>query len=329
MLFRSDPDIVAKLARSEAHRIRPCVGALVCNSRKLAGFSEISCLHNPEVLREHELHVELAAEPKRVVVVGAGPAGLKFAEIAARRGHQVRVYDAAAQTGGRLRAVEKTAASDLASTVDHLTSELALLEVPIKLGVTVDEELLRTTEADYLVLATGAAPDPAAAFPGAETTTGIFSSADALTAADAEIDQDVLVYDALGANDGALVAEALANRGRRVHLVTPYETVMPYGGISMRMETPDILRRKLAGIHTEALIGAAGEGTVWLVRADGSPVAELAADTVVAVTAPEPRLDLVVALTRLGIAHTVVGDAFAPRTATDAFRMGEESARAL
>jgi 2,4-dienoyl-CoA reductase-like NADH-dependent reductase (Old Yellow Enzyme family) len=325
----ADPDIVAKLARSEAHRIRPCVGALVCNSRKLAGFSEISCLHNPEVLREHELHVERAAEPKRVVVVGAGPAGLKFAEIAARRGHQVRVYDAAAQTGGRLRAVEKTAASDLASTVDHLTSELALLEVPIKLGVTVDEELLRTTEADYLVLATGAAPDPAAAFPGAETTTRIFSSADALTAADAEIDQDVLVYDALGANDGALVAEALANRGRRVHLVTPYETVMPYGGISMRMETPDILRRKLAGIYTEATVGAVDGRTVFVVRADGADVAELDVGTIVAVTAPRPRLELAEAAARLGLPYAIVGDALAPRQATDAFREGEMAALAL
>ena len=98
----ADPDIVAKFARGEAHRIRPCVGALVCNSRKLAGFSEISCVHNPEVLREHELRLEPAAEPKRVIVAGAGPAGLKFAEIAARRGHQVRVYDSAPRTRGRL-----------------------------------------------------------------------------------------------------------------------------------------------------------------------------------------------------------------------------------
>jgi 2,4-dienoyl-CoA reductase-like NADH-dependent reductase (Old Yellow Enzyme family)/thioredoxin reductase len=324
----ADPDIVAKLARSEAHRIRPCVGALVCNSRKLAGFSEISCLHNPEVLREHELHVERAAAPQRVVVVGAGPAGLKFAEIAARRGHHVRVYDEAARTGGRLRATEKTAASDLASAVDHLTSELALLEVPVKLGITVDEELLRAAEADYLVLATGAEPDPGPAFLGAETTQ-VLSSTEALTVADAEIDHDVLVYDALGANDGALVAEALANRGRRVYLVTPYETVMPYGGISHRMETPDILRRRLAGIYTEATVGAADGRNVFVVRADGEDVAELEVGTIVAVTAPSPRLELAAVATRLGLPYAVVGDAMAPRQATDAFREGELAALAL
>jgi 2,4-dienoyl-CoA reductase-like NADH-dependent reductase (Old Yellow Enzyme family) len=323
----ADPDIVAKFSRGEAHRIRPCVGALVCNSRKLAGFSEISCLHNPEVMREHELRVEPATGRKRVTVVGAGPAGLKFAEIAARRGHDVQVYDSAGQTGGRLRAVERTAASDLASTVDHLTAELALLSVPVKLGVTVDEELLRAAGTDHVVLATGAEPDPGAAFAGADTT-HVLSSAQAL-APGAEIDRDVLVYDALGANEGALVAEALANGGRRVCLVTPYETVMPYAGISHRMETPDILRRKLAAIYTGAVIGVAEGRQVSVVRPDGESVADLEAGTIVAVTAPSPRVQLAEVAARLGLGCTVIGDAMAPRAATDAFRDGEEAALRL
>ena len=323
----ADPDIVAKFSRGEAHRIRPCVGALVCNSRKLAGFSEISCLHNPEVMREHELRVEPAAGRKHVMVVGAGPAGLKFAEIAARRGHHVRVFDSAGQTGGRLRAAERTAASDLAAAVDHLTAELALLSVPVKLGVTVDEELLRAEATDHLVLATGAEPEPGAAFIGADTA-HVLSGADAL-APGAQIDQDVLVYDALGANEGALVAEALANGGPRVVLVTPYETVMPYGGISHRMETPDILRRKLAAIYTEAVIGVADGRQVSVVRPDGESLADLEAGTIVAVTAPRPRVQLAGVAARLGLPYTLVGDALAPRGATDAFRDGEEAALRL
>ncbi|MCU1658617.1 MAG: putative N-methylproline demethylase, partial [Pseudonocardiales bacterium] len=323
----ADPDIVAKFARGDAHRIRPCVGALVCNSRKLAGFSEISCIHNPEAMREHELHVEPAAEPKDVVVVGAGPAGLKCAEIAARRGHRVQVFDSDARTGGRLRAVERTAASDLASTVDHLTRELAELSVPVHLGVTVDEALLRSLAPDHVVVATGAQSQPGEAFDGAATTQTI-SALDAL-GPNAQLDRDVVVYDALGANEGALVAEALANAGARVHLVTPFEVVMPYGGISQRMETPDILRRKLAGIHTEALVGAADGRTVSVVRPDGTTVADLDAGTVVAVTAPEPRVAVVEAAIRLGLPYTVIGDAVAARVATDAFRDGEEAALRL
>jgi NADPH-dependent 2,4-dienoyl-CoA reductase/sulfur reductase-like enzyme len=284
-------------------------------------------VHNPEAMREHELHVELTDSPKRVVVIGAGPAGLKFAEIAARCGHQVRVYDAAAQTGGRLRSIERTAASDLASTVDHLTRELAELGVAVQLGVTVDEPMLQGLEADHIVVATGARSEPSSSFDGAATTQTI-SSIEAL-APGAQLDRAVVVYDALGANEGALVAEALAVGGRQVYFVTPYEVVMPYGGISQRMETPDILRRKLAGIYTEAIIGAADGRTVYVVRPDGTSVIDLDAGTVVAVTAAQPRLELVDVLIRLGVAYSVIGDAVAPRVATDAFRDGEEAALRL
>jgi 2,4-dienoyl-CoA reductase-like NADH-dependent reductase (Old Yellow Enzyme family) len=323
----ADPDIVAKFARGDVHRIRPCVGALVCNSRKLAGFSEISCLHNPEVMREHELRVTPTDTEKNVVVVGAGPSGLKFSEIAARRGHHVQVFDAAARTGGQLRAVEATAASDLASTVDHLTRELAELGVPVRLGATVDGDLLASLQPDHVVLATGTTAVPSAAFAGADSTQTL-SGVEAL-AANAQLDRDVVVFDALGASEGALVAEALANRGHRVHFVTPYEVVMPYAGISHRMETPDILRRKMASIHTEAIVGGVDGRSVWIVRPDGASIVDLDAGTVVAITAPEPRVELVDAIERLAVPFTVIGAAVAPRAATDAFRDGAEAALTL
>jgi hypothetical protein len=95
------------------------------------------------------------------------------------------------------------------------------------------------------------------------------------------------------------------------------------------METPDILRRKLAGIYTEATVGAVDGRTVFVVRADGADVAELDVGTIVAVTAPQPRLELAEAAARLGLPYAVVGDALAPRQATDAFREGEMAALAL
>lgn len=323
----ADPDIVNKFAAGQAHRIRPCVGALVCNSRKLARFSEISCIHNPEALREFEMRAEPTDAPKDVVVVGAGPAGLKFAEIAARRGHRVRVFDSSSRTGGRLRAVELTAASDLASTVDHLTNELALLDVPVQLGTVVDEELLRGLGPDHVVLATGATIDAASVFDGAVEIATV-TSVDALERPE-ELGREVIVYDRIGASEGGLVAEALANAGKRVHFVTSFEMVMPYAGESIRMEMPDILRARLTSIHTDAVIGGSDGRAVWLVRPDGSPVADVEVDAVVSVIAPTSRTDLVGAVQRIGVPYSVLGDAVAPRVATDAFRDGEEAALRL
>src|SRR5487761_1628145 len=149
----ADPDLVVKARRGAAHRIRPCVGANVCVNRKLQGYPEISCFHNPTVLRESELAVRPADVPRHVLVVGAGPAGLKAAQVAALRGHRVTVVDAAPRPGGRLRAAEKTAALGLVSAVDYLVAELAELGVRVRSGTTADEALLRELAPDHVVLA--------------------------------------------------------------------------------------------------------------------------------------------------------------------------------
>lgn len=165
----AEPSLVEKLTSGRAHRIRPCVGGNVCVNSKLGGSPESTCFHNPEVLREADLRVVAAETPRRVLVVGAGPAGLKAAEVAARRGHQVRIVDAARRPGGRLRWVEQTAAAALAGSLDYLVSELGELDVKIESGVRTDESLLVETAPEFVVLATGATFHPP--FPGALSTT--------------------------------------------------------------------------------------------------------------------------------------------------------------
>ena len=321
----ADPDLVVKVRTGRAHRVRPCVGGNVCVNRKLAGYPEISCLHNPEVLRERELAPTPAAEPRDVLVVGAGPAGLKAAEVAARRGHRVRLVDAEDRPGGRLRAAGQTAALGLLGAVDHLVSELAELGVRPRYGVTADAELLRELAPEHVVLATGGRPVGAAAFPGAAEGLVVDSAA----ALAGRTGQRVLVYDTIGANEGPLVAEALAARGLGVVFVTSYETVMPWGGQLHRAEVPAILRRRCTEVHTGGLLGDVDGKHVIVVRPDGDTVTELDVDTIVAVQPPRPALDLVPALERLGLPYQLVGDALAPRTAMHAFKEGHEAALAL
>jgi 2,4-dienoyl-CoA reductase-like NADH-dependent reductase (Old Yellow Enzyme family) len=321
----ADPDLVTKTLRGDAHRVRPCTGANVCVNRKLAGYPEISCLHNPEVLRETELHPVPADSTRKVLVVGAGPAGLKAAETAARRGHQVRLIDSAPRAGGLLRAVELTAAATVAASVDHLIGELAELGVKPELGVTVDAALLAELRPDFVVLATGAHRPGPDAVPGGATG-HVVGSAEALTG---PVDHDVLVYDTTGANEGPLVAEALALRGHTVHYVTRYETVMPYGGALHRVQVPAILRRRCRTVLTEALLGDLDGRHALVVRPDGETLAELEVGTVVAVTACESRTGLAADCEALGLPYRLAGDAVAHRTAFQAFKEGQEAAVAI
>jgi 2,4-dienoyl-CoA reductase-like NADH-dependent reductase (Old Yellow Enzyme family) len=321
----ADPDLVEKVRDGRSHRVRPCVGANVCVNRKLQGYPEISCLHNPEVLREKELAPYPAPAPKHVLVVGAGPAGLKAGEIAAKRGHRVTIVDAGPRPGGRLRAAELTAALGIVSTIDHLVSELAESSAEIRMNTTADEALLRELAPDHVIVATGGRPAGAEAFPDAGDGI-VVSSAEALSGRTGE---RVLVYDTMGANEGPLVAEALAKRGAKVVFVTSCETVMPWGGSLHRYEIPGILRRRCEQVITGGLLGDVDGKHVIVVRPDGETVAELDVDTVVAVSAPLPELSLIPVLERLGLDFRVVGDALAPRTAMQAFKEGQEAALAV
>lgn len=324
----ADPDIVNKTAAGKGDRIRPCVGANVCVDRKLAGFMDISCFHNPEVLRETEIAPTPAATRRRVVVVGAGPAGLKAAEVAARRGHEVLLFDSARVAGGALRYAENTAAAALVAAVDHLVAELRYTDAQLNLGTTVDAAMIADLSPDEVILATGAAPKPMEQlFPDSPITARVLSSAEAMAAAD--VNGEVLVYDTVGTNEAALVGEALALRGAHVVFATRYETLAPYGGQMHRWVVPDVLRRRMDHIYLEALVGYVDGEVAMLVRDDGSSIADVKAPTIVAVTPGVPRLELADALTAAGTPFRLIGDAVAPRNAWIAFTEGQTAAIAL
>jgi NADPH-dependent 2,4-dienoyl-CoA reductase/sulfur reductase-like enzyme len=225
-----------------------------------------------------------------------------------------------------LRYAVETSAAALVSSIEYLVGELALLGIKVQSGVVADERLLARLAPDEVILATGGRPAPADAFPGASDA-GAMDTVDAL--AGAEIGGSVLVYDTVGANEGALAAEALALRGHQVHFVTPWETVMPNGGQLHRVQLPETLLRRMKNVVTSGLIGLVDNGVAIVVRANGDTLAEIAADTIVAVTPGKPNIELVPVLERLAIRYQIVGDALSPRWAMQAFKEGHQAALAV
>jgi 2,4-dienoyl-CoA reductase-like NADH-dependent reductase (Old Yellow Enzyme family) len=325
----ADPDLVAKVRRRQAHRIHPCVGVIVCVKRKLQGYPEISCFHNPEVPREAELAVRPPEGRRRLLVVGAGPAKLKSAEVLARRGHDVTV-DEGARPGGRLRSVEKTTALGLVGAIDHLVAELAGHGVRMHSRTMADEAQLRELAPEHLVLATGDRPVTTAAYPEAADG-GVTSSADAPAAPGGAASGGgrVLPFDDIGANEGPLVAEELARRGATVVYVTSCETVMPWLGQLHRYEVPAILRSRCERPITGGFPADVDSRHVIVVHPDAETIAELDIDALVPVVAPRPALELAEVLERLAVPDTIAGDALAPPTAMHAFKDGYEAVPGL
>ena len=175
--FLADPDFVKKAAAGTPQRIAPCIA---CNQACLDHTFEMkiaSCLVNPQAAHETELVYEPASAPKTIAVVGAGPAGLSTAIVAAGRGHKVTLFDRADQIGGQLNMAKQIPGKEeFHGLVEWFGTMLTETGVTVRLGVTADAEMLAGF--DEVVIATGVLPRD----PGIETLGGdVVSYVDVLT----------------------------------------------------------------------------------------------------------------------------------------------------
>ncbi len=157
-----DPEMPNKARAGRLDDIRHCVACNQgCIARVRYGLA-MGCVQNPSVGREKRLGagtLKQAARKKRVLVVGGGVAGLKTAEIAARRGHEVTLYEKEQQLGGQIRLAEKTPTrKELGEMVRYLQIQIQKLGVTTRLGVEANCESILAEEADAVVVATGAVP---------------------------------------------------------------------------------------------------------------------------------------------------------------------------
>ncbi len=324
----ADPDLVAKLSSGDAERVRPCVGANQgCVDRQQGGIP-ITCFHNPEVGLEHRLALpQASAQPRRVLVVGGGPAGVKAAELAARGGHRVTLVERGDQLGGALAWLRETDhPRELLRSIDWATGELDRLGVEVHLGQTTTPDGLAGGAFDTIVLATGARPTPERVGAG-DGSVAVLALTEALAQGGA--DRDLLVVDNLGVDAVSITAEALAASARSVTVISPMQSVGAHIGFTM---IKDQLQRLYA-------VGCSLEASTALARIEGGEVTTRHVhsgqmttrrfDAVVAGVAGEPDLTLHEAALAAAGQVLLAGDVVAPRTALHAFREGDRAGRSV
>ncbi|MCY4285926.1 MAG: NADH:flavin oxidoreductase [Thiotrichales bacterium] len=220
----ADPHLVAKLARGEEHRVRTCVGAGYCIDRIYVGADAL-CLQNPATGRERTMPHVIGPSPgprRKVVVVGAGPAGLEAARVCASRGHDVVLFEAADAPGGQVRlAARATWRRDLIGIVQWLAREGEELGIDLRLGAWAEVTDVLGEAPDIVIVATGGLPDTECLEEGAEHVTSLWDVLGGQTPPGS----NVLLFDDHGDHQGPSGAEFLAGRGAKVELATPDRSV--------------------------------------------------------------------------------------------------------
>ena len=220
----ADPNIIAKLKAGQEHRIRPCVGAGYCLDR-LHAKGEALCIHNVVTGREASLshQLEAAVDSKRIVVVGAGVAGMEAARVAAERGHRVTVLEATGQVGGQINlAARIPRRAEMASISEWLKQECDELGVEFVYECFADEEIIASYESDMVVIATGGLPRPLPLRHGEHKVVGLWD----VLSGYVKPANNVLLYDNNGGHQAMSGAGyLLANGTQHLELLSPHRTV--------------------------------------------------------------------------------------------------------
>ena len=228
----ADPHIVRKVAEGREEEIRPCVGATYCLDRIYEGH-EALCIHNPATGREATMpHVVAKSDgpARKVVVVGAGPAGLEAARVSALRGHKVTLFEAADQPGGQIRlAARLSRRKELIGIVEWRMARLEDAGVAFRFNTLAEAGDVLAEEPDIAIVATGGLPNTDVLDAGSELAV---SSWDILSG-DVKPAEEVLLYDDNGAHPGMSAAEVLAEAGARLEIVSPERFFAPeIGGLN-------------------------------------------------------------------------------------------------
>jgi 2,4-dienoyl-CoA reductase-like NADH-dependent reductase (Old Yellow Enzyme family) len=315
----ADPHMPEKAKEGRLEEINLCISCNRCI--QTLRNEAVRCAVNPDAGNEHRFKISKSDRPKKVWIVGGGPAGLKAAEIAALRGHQVTLYERNHNVGGRMKLAaippKKAVLNDF---LDYLERRVRGLGVTLKLGNEFTPDMLGAGKPDAVIVASGALPF----FPnwkGVKESGAL--SVDAVLCKEGEAGKRVLVVGAGGI--GAETADFLSENGKEVTLVEMLEEIAADLVVHLKHYLSRRLAEKGVTILTSTKVKELGKGYALVEDASGTRKID-GFDTIVLAVGSKPDDRIARSLKGKVPELYVVGDASEPREALEAVYEGEEVA---
>jgi N-methyl-L-proline demethylase len=221
----TDPHIVRKIVEGREGSIRPCVGANYCLDRIYQGGAAY-CIHNAATGRETTMPHDIprAGTRRKVVIVGAGPAGLEAARVAGERGHEVVVLEAANHPGGQVRlTAQSPRRREMMGIIDWRMAQCESLGVQIRFNTWAEADTVLAENPDVMIVATGGFPHTEVLASGNDLVVSAWD----IISGDAKPGSNVLLFDDAGDHAALQAAEIIAGTGAKVEVMTPDRTFAP------------------------------------------------------------------------------------------------------
>lgn len=323
----ADPELLTKAREGRTDDIRPCIGCNDCLHRGIVDGVRALCSVNPRSMTP-DIDFPPAAQPRDLLVIGGGPAGMELAALSAEAGHRVRLWERSDHLGGQMWIAGH--ASDNASFHRFLAFQehrLNTLGVEVQLGLEATPERIRAADPDVVAIATGAAPrrpdipgvDSAQVIEGRDVLTGVATPGQRVAVIAGENHLQPLV-----------VAGHLVDLGRSVTLVVPTTGPAPMVGPYSIGAWMAKLDRGGAEVVTMQRVTRIGDGTLELAHVFSERASSLTGfDSIVLACGGVPDAGLATDLADDPFEVHVVGDAYAPRRITYATHQASELAALL
>jgi len=282
----ADPELPNKALQERFDDIRPCIACNYCLDRVMLGAA-VACAVNPRMGREYEERPERAKKPKKVFVIGGGPAGMEAAIDAAKLGHNVTLFDKGNSLGGNLiPAAAPSYKWEINNLIAYYETQLKKNKVKIELDAEADENTIAEGHPDAVIVAAGAQPIVPPDW--SRDVPNIVTAVQVLTGEKKAAGEKVVVVG--GGLVGCEVAEYLAERGKKVTIIEMLDRMGDDIGITIRW----IIMQRLHNAGVKWVTGAKVEQiTESRVRANKKcTTIFFDADTVVLAMGMKPRAEL-------------------------------------